>query len=442
MKALEVNFDGLPGLTHHYAGLSFGNEASTRYQHQVSNPKLAALQGLMKMKALADRGFLQGVIPPHERPNIDALRQIGFSGSDEQVLVQAAKQNPALLSAVSSASAMWVANAATVSPSADSADGRVHLTVANLNNKFHRAMEAPTTGALLRAIFRDPQHFSVHDALPQVAMFGDEGAANHNRFGQHCGEAGIQLFVYGRSELDGSVAPSRYPARQTREASEAVSRLHQLDAARTVFAQQNPAVIDQGVFHNDVIAVSNQQVLFCHQQAFLNQPALLAGLAEKVPGFTPIVVPDDRVSVADAVATYLFNSQLLSKPDGKMLLVLPDEARRHPGVWSYLSELAASGGPIDELKVFDLRESMCNGGGPACLRLRVVLNAAQQAAVNPAVMMNDTLFATLNGWVERHYRDRLSQADLADPHLLREGREALDELTKLLNLGNVYRFQQ
>jgi len=85
---------------------------------------------------------------------------------------------------------------------------------------------------------------------------------------------------------------------------------------------------------------------------------------------------------------------------------------------------------------------MCNGGGPACLRLRVVLNAQQQAAVNPAVMMNDRLFATLNAWVERHYRDRLSQADLADPHLLREGREALEELTKLLNLGNVYRFQQ
>lgn len=153
-------------------------------------------------------------------------------------------------------------------------------------------------------------------------------------------------------------------------------------------------------------------------------------------------MPADRVSVADAVSTYLFNSQLLSKADGKMLLVLPEEARRHPGVWAYLSELAASGGVIDELKVFDLRESMCNGGGPACLRLRVALTAQQQAAVNPAVMMNDALFATLNGWVERHYRDRLTQADLADPQLLLEGRTALDELTKLLDLGNVYRFQQ
>ncbi|WBG92760.1 N-succinylarginine dihydrolase [Pantoea piersonii] len=440
MKAIEANFDGLVGLTHHYAGLSFGNEASTRNQHQPSNPRLAAKQGLLKMKALADRGFVQGVIPPHERPNLPLLRQLGYSGSDEQVLAQAAKTSPGLLSAVSSASAMWVANAATVSPSADSADGRVHFTAANLNNKFHRAMEAPQTARLLRAIFRDPQHFAVHDALPQVALFGDEGAANHNRLGAAYGERSLQLFVYGRDDNGGS-APGRYPARQTLQASQAVARLHQLADSQVLFAQQNPQVIDQGVFHNDVIAVSNREVLFCHQQAFVDQPALLATLARRVPGFTAIEVPDSRVSVADAVSTYLFNSQLLSRDDGTMLLVLPEESRQHPGVWRYLSELVEQGGPVRELVSFDLRESMQNGGGPACLRLRVVLTPQEQQALNPAVIMNDSLFATLNRWVDRHYRDRLTQADLADPQLLREGREALDELTRLLDLGSVYAFQ-
>ncbi|MGQ3902342.1 N-succinylarginine dihydrolase [Mixta calida] len=442
MKAKEVNFDGLVGLTHHYAGLSFGNEASTRHQHQLSNPRLAAKQGLLKMKALADAGFAQGVIPPHERPNLPVLRQLGFSGTDAQVLEKAARQAPQLLSAVSSASAMWVANAATVSPSADSADGKTHFTVANLNNKFHRAIEAPTTGALLRAIFRDERYFAHHHALPQVALFGDEGAANHNRFGGDYGEPGVQLFVYGREEGHSGLVPARYPARQTREASEAVARLHQLDPARTIFTQQNPAVIDQGVFHNDVIAVSNRHVLFCHQLAFLHQERLLAELSEKVPGFTPVIVPDERVSVADAVSTYLFNSQLLSRDNGDMLLVLPQEARQHNGVWRYLSELVENGGPIREMMVFDLRESMCNGGGPACLRLRVALNAVEQQAVNPAVMMNDRLFDTLNQWVDRYYRDRLSQPDLADPQLLTEGREALDALTRLLDLGSVYPFQQ
>ncbi|WP_312630591.1 N-succinylarginine dihydrolase [Pantoea piersonii] len=441
MKAIEANFDGLVGLTHHYAGLSFGNEASTRNQHQPSNPRLAAKQGLLKMKALADRGFVQGVIPPHERPNLPLLRQLGYSGSDEQVLAQAAKTSPGLLSAVSSASAMWVANAATVSPSADSADGRVHFTAANLNNKFHRAMEAPQTARLLRAIFRDPQHFAVHDALPQVALFGDEGAANHNRLGAAYGERSLQLFVYGRDDNGGS-APGRYPARQTLQASQAVARLHQLADSQVLFAQQNPQVIDQGVFHNDVIAVSNREVLFCHQQAFVDQPVLLATLARRVPGFTAIEVPDSRVSVADAVSTYLFNSQLLSRDDGTMLLVLPEESRQHPGVWRYLTELVEQGGPVRELVSFDLRESMQNGGGPACLRLRVVLMPQEQQALNPAVIMNDSLFATLNRWVDRHYRDRLTQADLADPQLLREGREALDELTRLLDLGSVYAFQQ
>ncbi|MCU6671230.1 N-succinylarginine dihydrolase [Enterobacteriaceae bacterium H4N4] len=441
MKAREVNFDGLVGLTHHYAGLSFGNEASTKHRFQVSNPKLAAKQGLLKMKTLADAGFPQAVIPPQERPNVGVLRQLGFTGTDEQVVEKAGTQVPQLLSAASSASSMWVANAATVAPSADTLDGKVHLTVANLNNKFHRASEAVTTEQVLRAIFRDETRFSVHTALPQVAMFGDEGAANHNRLGGDYGEPGLQLFVFGRDE-GVHAAPARYPARQTLAASQAVARLNQVNPGQILFAQQNPQVIDKGVFHNDVIAVSNRQVLFCHEQAFVGQQALFQTLSVRVPGFTPIQVPSGAVSVDDAVATYLFNSQLLSRDDGSMMLVLPQESQDHAGVWRYLSELVADDNPISELKVFDLRESMANGGGPACLRLRVVLTADEQRAVNPAVMMNDTLFTTLNDWVDRYYRDRLTQADLIDPQLLHEGREALDELTRILQLGSVYPFQQ
>ena len=441
MKAREVNFDGLVGLTHHYAGLSFGNEASTKHRFQVSNPKLAAKQGLLKMKALADAGFPQAVIPPQERPNVAVLRQLGFSGTDEQVVEKAGTQTPHLLSAASSASSMWVANAATVAPSADTLDGKVHLTVANLNNKFHRATEAETTERVLRAIFNQDAYFAVHQALPQVAMFGDEGAANHNRLGGDYGEPGLQLFIYGREE-GGHAAPTRYPARQTLAASQAVARLNQVNPSQVIFAQQNPHVIDQGVFHNDVIAVSNRQVLFCHEQAFAHQEKLLATLLERVRGFTPIQVPTAAVSVQDAVETYLFNSQLLSRDDGSMMLVLPQESRDHQGVWRYLTELVKADNPIDELRVFDLRESMANGGGPACLRLRVVLTQDEMQAVNPAVMMNDTLFTRLNDWVDRYYRDRLTQADLVDPQLLREGREALDALSTILQLGSVYPFQR
>ncbi len=442
---VEANFDGLVGPTHHYAGLSFGNEASTRHRRQDANPRLAARQGLAKMKSLSDAGFMQGVLPPHERPHLPYLRRLGFTGSDAQILARVGRDHRQLLSALSSASAMWVANAATVSPSADSADGKVHFTPANLHNKFHRAIEADTTGAILRAVFRDARFFHHHQPLPQSALFGDEGAANHNRLGRY-GSPGVQMFVYGKSGLDDGREPRRYPARQTREASEAVARLHLLAPERCLMAQQDPAVIDQGVFHNDVIAVSNEQVLFYHQQAFAGGDRVREQLAQAMARLgqelMALEVPARRISVADAVGTYLFNSQLLSRRDGKMTIVVPQECREHAGVWAYLGELAAEGRAIDRVSVVDLRESMRNGGGPACLRLRVILTPQEQAAVNPGVLMTPALFDRLNLWVDRHYRDRLNQDDLADPSLLDEVRTALDELTQLLDLGAIYPFQQ
>ena len=446
MSAYEVNFDGLVGLTHNYSGLSFGNVASTSNKSALANPKLAALQGLDKMKALTDMGFKQGVLPPQDRPCIDTLRQLGFSGGDTRVLQKAAQQAPHLLAVVSSASSMWVANAATVSPSSDTGDGKVHFTVANLNSKFHRSIETQTTSNALNAIFSDTNHFSHHNALPQQSLFGDEGAANHNRLCAEYGKAGVEVFVYGRQAYGGQVEPQKYPARQTREASEAVARLHQLDQQKTVFLQQNPAVIDQGVFHNDVIAVSNGNVLFHHQEAFIDQAVGFEEITQKLhklgTHFTPIEVPSNKVTVRDAVSTYLFNSQLLTKKDGKMLIVVPEESRANPRVWAYLNELTQGNSPINEVRVFDLRESMCNGGGPACLRLRVALNQRELQATNQHAVLDNDLYLTLTGWVNKHYRDRVSEADLADPQLLMENRTALDELTQIMNLGAIYSFQK
>ncbi|WP_340615906.1 N-succinylarginine dihydrolase [Xenorhabdus entomophaga] len=447
MSGIEANFDGLVGMTHHYAGLSMGNKASMTHRGKESNPRKAALQGLMKMKALSDMGLVQGVLPPQQRPNLPTLRLLGFTGSDEQVLNKAAQYSLLLLSKLSSASSMWTANAATVSPSADSADQRVHFTVANLNKKLHRSLESMETSRALKATFSDQNHFVHHDPLPQHVDWGDEGAANHNRFCGEYGEAGVQLFVYGREALQEGIAPERYPARQTLEASQAVARLHQLEEARTVFAQQNPVAIDSGVFHNDVIAVSNRNVFFYHQQAFLNQQSVLAELREKMArlGQTLITVevPAEQVTIQDAVGSYLFNSQLLSQPDGNMMLILPEECRRNHNVSSYLQSLIAEGNsPINKLHFFDLRESMRNGGGPACLRLRVVLSEKELAATNPATLMTPALYQRLTTWVERYYRDSLYVADLADPQLLDEVYSALDELTQILKLGPIYEFQR
>ena len=447
MKSYEVNFDGLVGPTHNYGGLSYGNVASQSNSQQGSNPREAARQGLAKMKALADLGFKQGVLAPQERPDVAALRRLGFSGSDAEVIQRAAKEAMPLLVASCSASSMWVANAATVSPSADTADGRVHFTAANLNCKYHRSIEHPTTSRVLGAMFNNEKHFAHHAALPAVAQFGDEGAANHTRFCRAYGEPGVEFFVYGRSAFDSRYpAPQKYPARQTLEASQAVARLHGLSDGGVVYAQQNPAVIDQGVFHNDVISVGNGEVLFYHEDAFLETDTVLgqlrAKLASKGGNFQAICVPRAAVTVEDAVRSYLFNSQLLSRDDGSMLLVVPEECRNNERVWAYLGQLTRQGGPVKEVKVFDLKQSMQNGGGPACLRLRVALKESELAAVNQGVIMTAPLYDTLVGWVDKHYRDRLSDADLADPQLQVECRTALDELTQILKLGSVYPFQR
>jgi len=439
----EFNFDGIPGPTHNYSGLATGNVASAHNAGLVANPREAALQGLAKMRELQARGFPQAVLPPHERPFLPALRALGFTGDDAAVLRRAATDAPALLAACSSAAAMWVANAATVSPSPDTADGRVHFTPANLAAHFHRSLEAQTTTAILRAIFSDAAHFAVHDPLPAAPQLGDEGAANHTRFAPDATAPGVEFFVYGRHGFGGGVAPTRYPARQTSDAFAAIARRHGLSPERTVFAQQNPAAIDAGVFHNDVIGVGQGSVLLCHQRAYIDQHAVLADLAGRVgPTFTPIVVEERDVSLADAVATYLFNSQLLARPDGRLLLVAPAECRDNARVDACLNALVASGGPVAEVLTFDLKQSMKNGGGPACLRLRVALSDKERAAVRANVFLDDALAPALEKWIRAHYRDRLAPSDLADPLLLDESRRALDELSRLLRLGSVYPFQR
>ncbi|MFM2478420.1 N-succinylarginine dihydrolase [Celerinatantimonas sp. MCCC 1A17872] len=445
MKHYEVNFDGLVGPTHNYAGLSFGNVASLSNAKAISNPKEAAKQGLAKMKSLHDLGLIQGVLAPQERPDLTTLRRLGFTGANAKVLEKAASQSPQALLACYSASSMWTANAATISPSADTQDGRVHITPANLIDKFHRSIEPDVTGAILKATFRDSKYFIHHRHLPSHPDFGDEGAANHTRLCSDYGRAGLELFVYGRSCYDSSLPfPKKYPARQTLEASQAVARLHRLDEDTALFVQQNPDVIDQGVFHNDVIAVGNQNVLFYHEQAFVDALKLQDDIRHRLPDTQMhfIEVAQQQVGLDDAVKSYLFNTQLVSLNDGSMAIIAPTDCEETPSVKAYLDELLTKNTPIQKIHYFDVKQSMRNGGGPACLRLRVALSEQEVNAVNQHTILDDQLFETLNRWIEKHYRDRFSFDDMRDPSLITESYTALDELTQILKLGSVYPFQQ
>lgn len=447
----EVNFDGLVGPTHSYAGLSFGNVASIAHRGRRAHPRAAALQGLAKMKALADLGIPQAVLPPHERPDLDTLRRFGFSGSAAEVLQRAAREAPRLLAAATSASAMWVANAATVTPSSDAPDGRVHFTPASLIAKLHRSIEPAQTAAILRAVFHDGRHFVHHAPVPAAEGFGDEGAANHTRLAPAAGARGLHVFVYGHSVL----APRRqrrsvrYPSRQALEASEAVARAHGLDPAQVRFVAQSPRAIDAGVFHNDVIAVGNDDVFLYHEFAYANADRTVGGLRRAFAalhggaGLHCIRVPARRVSLRDAVRSYLFNSQLVTVAPGRMVLVAPEECREIRAVRRFVDDWIGEGAtPVRSVQHVDLRESMRNGGGPACLRLRVVLSATERAALPPGVFVTGETYPRLVAWVKRHYRENLDPTDLADPALLEENHRALDELTRLLGIAPVYPFQR
>ena len=440
----EFNFDGIVGPTHNYAGLSPGNVASLDHKGQVANPRRAALQGLEKMRLVASLGVGQAVLPPHERPRMRTLRQLGFRGSDEEVLAAAAQGDGHLLRLCSSAAAMWTANAATCIPSEDSGDGRVHLVPANLASMFHRVLEADTTARVLRAIFADHTRFAVHDPLPGGAHFSDEGAANHTRL-LAPGRRPVHLLAWGRVAYGAPPAsghPLRFPARQSREASEAVARLGEIEPARTLFPQQHPRGIDAGAFHTDVVAVGNGSVLLLHELAFVDHEGVLSRLRELLgEAFTAYVARDGELPVAAAVAAYPFNSQLVSLPDGNMTILAPEESRAEPRACAFLERVAGSGGPVRSVRYLDLRDSMENGGGPACLRQRIVLTAAERAAVDANVFWDDALGAELEGWVARHYRDRVAPDDLRDPLLHRESLVALDELTRILQIGSIYDFQ-
>lgn len=438
MNVYELNIDGLVGPTHHYAGLSAGNMASMSNARTAANPAAAALQGIQKMRLLHQLGLKQAVMPPQLRPNLALLRQLGFSGTPAQILRQAKRDAPAYLSACYSASSMWTANAATTAPSTDTLDHRVHFTAANLISHLHRHQEAHDTALLLQHLFADEQHFHHHPPLPATLMTRDEGAANHTRLCQSHAEKGIHLFVYNQQmSLPGNHAPTRFPARQTREASEAIARAHQLNPNQVMFAHQNPAVVDQGVFHNDVIAVGNESVFLVHEDAFLNQRDILNTLQSKTDGMMHIIeVKREQISVADAVSSYLFNSQLITLPNQNMALIAPAECETLPSTKAFIDDmLRSSSNPVSSVHYLDLKQSMRNGGGPACLRLRVVLNEQQLSAMHQGVLVDEVLLDQLEHWVNQHYRTALHADDLDDPALLNECQRAQDALFVLLKLS-------
>ena len=411
MTLVEINFDGIVGPTHNYAGLSLGNLAATRNAGAPAFPRAAALEGVAKMRACVRMGLTQGILLPHKRPNRRWLAELGTDP----------RHAGRLWPSAASASAMWAANAATVSPAPDTADGRCHLSVANLVTMPHRSHEWPETLRQLRLAFADERHFAVHGPVPPP--FGDEGAANHMRLCASHDTPGVEVFVYGEpNEL--------YPARQHREASAAVARRHGVDA---LFVQQSPEAIAAGAFHNDVVAVSSERVLLAHEQAFVDKEPFYAQLRERLPEVEIIEVPAAEVSLAEAVASYLFNAQLVTTPHG-MALILPSEAMATPSVRAWAEAQVAGNGPIRRLVPVDVRGSMANGGGPACLRLRVVCDPA---TVDPRFLVDEAKLDRIAGVIEATWPERVGAEEFATLGEWPEAERARRALLETLELSEL-----
>ena len=412
----EINFDGIVGPSHNYAGLSLGNIASGRHAGNPSYPRAAAWQGVAKMRGNLARLGVQGFLLPLPRPNRALSDALASDGSEP----------PQLRAAAWSASSMWTANAATVSPAPDTADGRCHLTAANLVTMLHRAQEWPDTKRQLEVAFGDTRHFAVHDAVP--ASFGDEGAANHMRLCESHGAPGVEVFVFGKTG-------GRFPARQHEQASRIVARRHGLLPERTVFIEQNPDAIAAGAFHNDVVSVANGRVLFTHAEAFADQQGAYDAIRAAFPALEVVEVTSSAVTLQEAIRTYLFNAQLLMLPDGTMALIVPEECRESPSVWGWAQAMLAGNGPIRQVIPVDVRQSMANGGGPACLRLRVVCDPA---TVDPRFLLDDAKADLIEAVIAAHWPQQIDPADLGSEALANSviaARLALLEALDLTKLG-------
>lgn len=434
-QTIEVNFDGIVGNTHHYGGLAQGNIASIKHKDQLSNPRLAVMEGLDKMKLLHKLGVPQAVLPPHERPYIPALRFFGFTGSDVDIIENAFKEDPALLSMMSSSSAMWVANAATVTASNDSSDKKMHLTVSNMASQLHRRIESQTNERIFSKIFKDSNYFTIHPELSENED-KDEGAANHMRIEDASGKS-INIFTYGQDD-----AYSKFKSRQSFSSCLKIANRHLLDKNHCLFLRQNPRVIDQGVFHNDVIATSHKNFLFCHEFAFKEPFEKIQSTCNLISNFKFCIVEEKNVSVEDAVESYLFNSQLITNQQGEMVLIADERCQKNKQVSKFIEDiLEKAENPIKKVIFVDVEQSMKNGGGPACLRLRVPLKSEELYAMHPGIIYTESLDQKLREWAEQYYRDTLSLDDLRDPLLYKENMDSLNTLSDILELGSVYDFQ-
>jgi succinylarginine dihydrolase len=175
-------------------------------------------------------------------------------------------------------------------------------------------------------------------------------------------------------------------------------------------------------------------VLFAHEKAFADRDRVASECERLFPDVQLVEVPASEVPVADAVSSYLFNAQLVSPPDGETTLIVPSEARETASVWSWLQRHVAGNGPIRNLVVVDVRQSLANGGGPACLRLRV---AADPATVDPRFLVDEAKLDRIAAVIEQSWPAEIHSSELQDPKVVAAIESARASLYDSLDLAEL-----
>ena len=430
--AYEVYFETLPGMTH-------------CYEDEIANPKEAALQLLNKMKFLDSLGIKQVVLPPQEHPYMPLLKRIGFEGTTKDKLTSLKKAAPWLIPQICMSSNH---RNATVCPSIDSANSHLHFTPANQASSFMRSQDTEPTNRLLKALFKNPVFFEIHPPLPAVEFFYDEGAKNHFRFCKNYGSPGVQLFTFGKS-YQPSLTPLPFPekiaARQSKEASEAITRLHRTYPGHNVFAFQNPNAIDLGTSHSDLLAISNQNLLLIHSRALWKQSDIIKQLKKLVADvsgteLTVIEITEKQLALKAALESHFFNSQIITLSDNSMTLISSNTCKEFES--GFLKEiLEDNDNPIGSIHFVDLSEINKKGGGPASTCLQVVMNASELSEISESVFFRESLYHQLVDHVNKSYPTSLSITDLSDPNLYLKFMDSLNEICHILNLKGIYSFQ-
>lgn len=434
MTFVDAQIDRIVGPTHHFGGLGVGNVASQNHAGQISNPRAAALQGLDKMRLVAGLGVPQLILPPQPRPDFTLLKALGFSGSPAEMLKSALSEDPVILSAAASCSAMWTANAATVTPSCDTDAGCPVLTVANLSASLHRSIESTHTLKDIASLFRSG--FDVRPALPGGAPMRDEGAANHMRLSGSDGKSGLNVFVYG----DGPPEPQCHWPRQTKAAGQAIARSHGLQESDVFHFKQHPKAIDAGAFHNDVVAMSHQDLLIHHELAFA--PESYQEIERLERRFENVIqkplriltITSNELKLDDAIKTYFFNSQIVTASQSgntKWTILCPVQVQQNPVTHELVNRLCAEQ-IFHAVHFVDLGQSMDGGGGPACLRLRVPLSEQEFGHLATSALWTESRDSDLRAIIKERYPSELKIADLADIEICQKALETQEVIAQCL----------